>query len=145
MIALDTNILIYAIGRDEHAPAAVSIVLRAAAAGAVLPLQVLAEFANACRKKNIADSAQLRARISEFEAAFAVFPTAGYHLDLALRAADRYRLAFFDALICMVAADAGATTLLSEDMHDGLSIGSIEVLNPFLPANAARLQAALAR
>ena len=141
MIALDTNILVYAVGRDPRTPAAVSTILQAAAADAILPLQVLVEFANVCRKKGLGNTTQLAARISEFEASFTIVPTTTYHLDLALRVVDRFRLAFFDALICMVAAEAGATTLLSEDMHDGLAIGPIKVLNPFVPGNADRLQA----
>ena len=34
--------------------------------------------------------------------------------------------------------------LLSEDMHDGLDLDGLTILNPFNPANTARIEAALA-
>ena len=53
--------------------------------------------------------------------------------------AARYQLQFFDAVIIAVARRAGATMLLSEDMHDGLTIDGLTILNPFREANAPKL------
>ena len=48
----------------------------------------------------------------------------------------RIQLAYFDALIITIAARAGATLLLSEDMQDGLEVDGLRVVNPFVAANA---------
>lgn len=49
--------------------------------------------------------------------------------------AARYDLQFFDAVIIAVARRAGATLLLSEDMHDGFVIDGLTIRNPFDAAN----------
>jgi predicted nucleic acid-binding protein len=53
----------------------------------------------------------------------------------ALDLADRKMLQYFDALIITVAARAGATMLLSEDMQDGLEVDGLLVVNPFVAGN----------
>ena len=55
----------------------------------------------------------------------------------------RYKLSYFDALIIAVAARAGATLLLTEDMQDGLEVGGLRLVNPFMAGNAALIDAAL--
>ena len=40
----------------------------------------------------------------------------------AVRLAERYQFAFYDSMIVAAALRAGCTTLLSEDMHQGLQI-----------------------
>lgn len=57
--------------------------------------------------------------------------------------AERHRLQYFDALICIVAQRSGASILFSEDMHDGLRLGMMTIVNPFAPTNAALLDQAL--
>jgi predicted nucleic acid-binding protein len=44
---------------------------------------------------------------------------------------DSAGLSWWDSLIISSALDCEATTLLSEDMQDGLAIRSLEILNPF--------------
>jgi predicted nucleic acid-binding protein len=53
--------------------------------------------------------------------------------------AERYKIAYFDALICAVASRAGATVLLSEDMADGMKIDGLRIVDPFDPGNQALL------
>jgi predicted nucleic acid-binding protein len=53
--------------------------------------------------------------------------------------AERKMLQYFDALIVAVTKRAGATILLSEDMHDGLEIGGLKIVNPFVAANETLL------
>lgn len=47
---------------------------------------------------------------------------------------DRFKLSWWDSLVVASALDAGATTLLSEDLQDGLAIGTLSVVNPFAGA-----------
>jgi predicted nucleic acid-binding protein len=44
---------------------------------------------------------------------------------------DRWKLSWWDSLIVASALDARATSLLSEDLQDGLVIKSLKILNPF--------------
>jgi predicted nucleic acid-binding protein len=53
LIALDTNILVYSVLEDEakrRNSQAVGILQRLGATGAVVPLQVIGEFLNVCRR-----------------------------------------------------------------------------------------------
>lgn len=140
MIALDTNILVYAVEQGEKPAIARSIVARAMAAGCIIPAQVLAEFANVCRRKSIASSGEVLEVLSALTDTFSIIPTGSDAVSRAIMLADRRRIAFFDALIAHVAREAGATTLLSEDMHDGADLDGITVLNPFFPTNAERVR-----
>lgn len=146
MIALDTNVLVYAIDRSEPDKRARALPLlgNCARANAVVPLQVLGEFLNACRIRRKLPPAEARLRVDAWAAVYEVRPTRAADLIDASRLSERFDLRFFDALICTVSLDAGATILLSEDMHDGLDIGGLTILNPFNPANTDRIEAALA-
>lgn len=44
---------------------------------------------------------------------------------------EGWSLSWWDSLIAASALESGATTLLSEDMQDGLVIFSIKIVNPF--------------
>ena len=48
-------------------------------------------------------------------------------------------LPFWDALIWAVAERAGAASLVSEDFQPGRRLGRVNIVDPFDPANAARL------
>jgi predicted nucleic acid-binding protein len=142
LIALDTNILIYAEdaedsdGRREQALALMDVL---APVGAIIPLQVLGEFLNVCRSKGILAFDLAATQASLYAATFDAPPTALDDLLDGATLAAQHRLQFFDAVIIAVARRAGATILLSEDMHDGLVIDGLTVLNPFNDANAPLL------
>jgi predicted nucleic acid-binding protein len=44
---------------------------------------------------------------------------------------DRYSFSWWDSAIVAAATLQGCRVLLSEDLHDGLMIGDLEVINPF--------------
>jgi predicted nucleic acid-binding protein len=58
-------------------------------------------------------------------------PADGELLDRVWLIEDRYRLAFWDALIVAAAVAAGARILLSEDMQEGAEIEGVLIVNPF--------------
>ncbi len=53
-----------------------------------------------------------------------------YHRGLDLQ--DRYRFAFYDALIVAAALEAGCARLLSEDLQHGQQIEGLIIENPFV-------------
>jgi predicted nucleic acid-binding protein len=127
---LDTNVLIYAFAandpRGEKAEALV-------AAGGTISVQVLNEFANVSGRK-------LGRAWDEIESAISVLRmlldapvplTVELH-EVALALARGHGFAFYDALIVAAASRSGCSVLYTEDMHDGQTIGGLEIRNPFV-------------
>jgi predicted nucleic acid-binding protein len=52
-------------------------------------------------------------------------------LENAWHVQGRYRLSWWDSLIAAAAQVVGCTYLLTEDLQDGLQLGSVRVVNPF--------------
>jgi predicted nucleic acid-binding protein len=146
LIAFDTNILIY--GQqgeaDPRRRQAIDLIDSATLAGAIIPAQVLGEFLNVCIRRLRLPP---RDAIEQTEEYARVFVCPLTELDDQIDAASlsaNNQLQFFDALIISVAARAGAKILLSEDMHNGLRLAGLTILNPFDPANETTIAAALA-
>lgn len=142
MIALDTNILVYAEspddpeGRHIAALSAMEILTRG---NAIIPMQVIGEFLNVCRKRQIMSPVRAVQKAADFAIVFAVPSTQIGDLTTAALLSDRHALQFFDAVILTVAKRAGATVLLSEDMQDGVEIDGVRIVNPFAAANGTLL------
>ena len=145
MIAFDTNILIYGQEQSDHPKHATAIRLLYAAAltDACIPMQVLGEFINVCIRKFGIPPADVIDQVEEYGRLFLCPETRIADLIDAASLANKRKLQFFDALIITVAARAGATLLLSEDMQDGLEVAGLTILNPFNPHNATKVEAAL--
>ena len=138
MIAFDTNVLIYAEDAGDeggrHARAA-TLLSRLANTGALIPVQVLSEFVNVCRNKALVPLDLAVGKVGNYRLLFDTPQTEVADVQKAALVAGRYKLQFFDALIVIVSARAGASLLLSEDMQDGLEIEELRIINPFNPAN----------
>ncbi len=52
-------------------------------------------------------------------------------LQAALAARQKYRISLWDASILEAARSLGCATVLTEDLADGQSYGSVKVVNPF--------------
>lgn len=81
------------------------------------------------------DLADAFERASSYVDLFDTPATAFIDMEQATDWSRAFELQFFDALIAAVAARAGATMLLSEDMQDGLEIDGLRIINPFAAAN----------
>lgn len=135
-VFVDTNVLAYA--RDLREPAKQSIAQRwlevlAERRTGRLSWQVLAEFHSVAThpKKLAATAAQARADIVALQA-WAPCPTDAALFESAWRLADRYRLAWWDALIVAAARRCDCAILLSEDLQNGLVIDDVlRILDPF--------------
>jgi predicted nucleic acid-binding protein len=142
LIALDTNFLVYAASVEDASgrhKSALQILDELAKTGAILPLPIVGELFNACRKKKFAEIDAVAAKMGVWKVAF---DCASASIDDYLKAAQlcqQHNLQYFDALIMTVAARAGATILLSEDMQDGFQIEGLKIVNPFAAANETLL------
>jgi len=133
LIALDSNIVLYAIDHTSGPRHLVArdIVKEAALSGGIVPMQVLAEMLAVVHRKMPALRSIANEAFDGIMSSCIVPETNAQHLRDAFIIAARYQLQFFDSLILTVAAAAGATTLYSEDMQDGLTIGQLAIRTPF--------------
>jgi predicted nucleic acid-binding protein len=138
LIAIDTNILAYAEqkedaqGRHEQA---IVLMEKLTTGTHCIPIQVFAEFMNACRKKKLLSMEQSARKIHLYGNVFETPYTLQDDLIAAAELLTRFKLQYFDALIIAVSNRAGATILLSEDMQDGLEVDGLRILNPFVAEN----------
>jgi predicted nucleic acid-binding protein len=126
----DTNVLVYLASGDaakaDQAEAAV-------AAGGVVSVQVLNELANAARRKMQMSWADTHAFLDTLRGLLTVHPLTIEIHESGLRLAERYGFSLYDAMIAAAALQAGCDTLLSEDMHDGLTLDEgLRIANPFV-------------
>jgi predicted nucleic acid-binding protein len=125
----DTNILIYAQQDGEKAERSRVLLSN----GGKLSVQVLNEFVAVARRKQNKDWSEIAEAIADV-LVLADQPLAlSFDLHIAARAlAETTQLSFYDALIVASAIEAGCSTLYSEDMQHGRTIGNLTIRNPFI-------------
>ncbi len=127
-VFFDTNVLLYLLSDDAAKADTTEALL---AERGFISVQVLNEAAAVCIRKFKMPWPEVRVFLDALKACCEVLPITLTTHESAVALAARYRLSFYDALICAAALESGAETLLSEDMHDGLSIGRLQLRNPF--------------
>ena len=135
---LDTNVLVYALDRrePEKRDRAREVLRRLGASGAVLPAQVLSEFANVCLRKlePRPDPAAVQREVERLLLAFPVLPLTGPVVLEALRGVREYLLSYYDAQIWAVARLGQVGVVLSEDFNPGAVLDGVSFANPLDPA-----------
>ena len=134
---VDTNIWVYTV--DARDPAkrrrALEVVGPASRHELVLSTQVLAEFYAVVTRKLAQPLAPANARaLATQMAAFAVVSVDAPLVLSAIEASAGWGISVWDALIIRAAEIAGCTVLLSEDLADGRTYGSVRVVNPLVEA-----------
>ena len=136
---VDSNVLVYSVDVTEAAKQdiAVDVIRRLTASrrGAV-SIQVLGEFFNVSTRKLRSPLTQNAAEeiVQTYLDSWEVVSLTEPLLKEAIRCAQQHQLSYWDGLIWAAARQAGAATLLSEDMQDGRNIEGVRVLNPLLPS-----------
>lgn len=135
MIAVDTNVLVYAEGMGDDARNATARDILDAIPNKelVLPLQALAELAHVLTRKARLDLSGVRERVDRWAVLSILAPTMESTFSSALSLATERRLQVFDAIILAASAEAGCRLLLSEDMQDGFVWRGVTVADPFAP------------
>jgi predicted nucleic acid-binding protein len=127
-VFLDTNILLYLVSAETaKADRAEELV----AAGGVISVQVLNEFASVALRKFAMGLPEIREVLSAVRAICSVEPLSERTHDLALELTERFQLCFYDSLIVAAAILADCSILYSEDMQDAQTIESVTIRNPF--------------
>jgi predicted nucleic acid-binding protein len=140
-VAFDTNVLLYA----ELEPGTVkgdlagSLIERASIEQGIIAAQVVGEFLAVVRRKRRELFPSACAFAIELTSLFNIAETDASVMRTAIELVQRHRLLFWDAVICAASLKADATHLLSEDMHDGLNVAGLRIIDPFDPSNRAEL------
>lgn len=127
----DTNVLLYLLSEDQAKAQRAEAEL---AAGGVISVQVLNEFAAVARRKAGLSYAEIREVAATVRAVCQVDNlTLNVH-DIALHLAEQAGLAVYDAMIVASALSAGCRELVTEDLQHGQCFSErLVVRNPFVP------------
>lgn len=138
MNAVDTNVLVYSIDADEPSRQRKAIdllgVLTQRPNQAVLLWQVASEFLNQLSRwqsQNKLQPAQVELAFGKTLSLFPLaLPTAGvFQRSIQLR--SRHSVSHWDSMLLAACAEAGVSTLYSEDLTDGAIYDTVRVVNPF--------------
>ncbi len=142
---VDTNIWVYAVDDDEPQKQAQALEVLEPTAGRdlVVSAQVLGEFWVVIRRK-LADTLPEQDAIALVDRmrSLPVVPFDGDLIAAAISNTRRWQVSYWDALILTAAEVSGCETVLSDDLSDGSSYGSVRVENPFRTVDAAAAAAA---
>jgi predicted nucleic acid-binding protein len=125
----DTNVIIYLTDlRDSTRLVSRGLIK----GGGVVSVQVLNETTRVLRGRRFNLSwDQVNDVLNGIKATCDVVPLTLATHERALAYANRYKVGIYDANIIAAAVLAGCTTLFSEDMHNGLVIDGLTILNPY--------------
>lgn len=126
----DTNVLIYAVAKDDPRSARAEELLDA---GGMLSVQILNEFVSVARRKILMPWGEVTEALGAFEVLCpSPLPITIETHQAALKIAQKHGYNIYDALVVAAAAQAGCETLYSEDFQDGQKIDArLTIRNPF--------------
>lgn len=132
MIAVDTNVFIYAYDTSSPDKRDRARALLIRLDGAILLWQVACEFIAASRKilSPEYDPVVIWQRLDEIRAVFPLIPPTKAALELARSLHTSRGVSFWDAMLVGACLSAGVSTLYTEDLP-GSRIEGLEILNPF--------------
>jgi predicted nucleic acid-binding protein len=138
MNAVDTNVLLYSVDRNEPTKQLKAqqllIQLHSTTEPTVLLWQVLGELTQQLRRwrdQGKLAPADFSQQVRAFRHLFPlILPTAEV-FDCAMGLAERFSLSHWDSMLLGACQTAGATRLYTEDMGAPRNIDGIELVNPF--------------
>jgi len=146
-LSFDSNILVYAADLDagQRNVVAFDLLRRAARIDCILTLQSLGEFFYTVTRKGKRNFQDAAGFIDDWRSVFPVHSADDRALTEAVAAVRRDSISFWDAMMWATVRQAGCRLLLSEDLHDGQTLGSVTFVNPFAPKNSTLIEAILPR
>ena len=138
MNAVDTNVFVYFFDDEEPAKQAKATELLdrlvQPPSETVLLWQVAGESLSCLRRWESAGKRSDADVDADIQDILAMFPLAFPTKEVILRALDlhsRYSLSHWDSMLVAACIEAGVDTLYSEDLDDGATYDSVEIVNPF--------------
>ena len=135
MIAVDTNVLIYAHDpRDSRKQSVALSILNSLTDGALL-WQVACEFVASSRKLEPFGLPQTQARqeIRTLQSAWTCLLPSWDLLEQSRQLTSQYNLSFWDSMIIAACLETGVERLYSEDFDSYPKIRNLQIVNPFKP------------
>jgi predicted nucleic acid-binding protein len=132
MIAVDTNILVYAEGLDDHArrDSARQLLSHIPREQIIVAVQVIGELFNVLTRRGVSLD-EAGQRTLRWKESLATQETSPSVIETALEMATTHHIRIWDAVILAAAAEARCDLLLSEDFQDGFAWRGVTVVNPF--------------
>ncbi len=138
MNAVDTNVLVYFVDKDEPVKRAKAVkLLDALVKGdveTVLLWQVAAEFLSCLRRwenEGRISRQEILENLGRLESMFRCVPPPQSVLRKSLELSSRYSLSHWDSMLLAACTEAGIHTLYSEDLDPGTQYDGVIVVNPF--------------
>jgi predicted nucleic acid-binding protein len=135
---LDSNIFVYLFDdRDDRKREIAERLVRQGleSSSASISYQVIQETLNVLTRKLAVPASESDARRfldDVLVPLWKVWPSQRlYHRALDIQ--NQYRYGFYDSLILGAAIEGGCSTLQTEDLQDGQSLGGVVIANPFRP------------
>jgi len=127
-IFLDSNVLLYLLSADAGKADTAEALLTQAP---TISVQVLNEITSVCLLKLKMPWSEITDLLQAVKATCRIVPLTVETHAQAVRVAQQHHLSFHDAHIVAAAIASGASTLMSEDMHAGLTVLGVRIQNPF--------------
>ena len=130
---LDTNILVYSIDSSaglRHGLAR-EIVNESVGRDCRLTLQAVSEFYASITRKRVVPRGEAAAQAEDFLMMFPTSAASPTAVRKALAISVAARASYWDALLVCTAAEAGCTTILTEDLDNGALLSGVRIINPF--------------
>jgi predicted nucleic acid-binding protein len=131
---VDTNVWVYAVDLAEPAKRsrALEVLAPSGDKDYVVSVQVLGEFYNTVtgKLKTAVPASDAKLFIERMKG-LPVIPLDVSIVDAAIAGATAWGISYWDALIVAAAAAAGCSVVITEDLANGVTYGSVRVENPF--------------
>jgi predicted nucleic acid-binding protein len=127
---LDTNILIYAFGKQDDArkQLAIEIITKCN----IISLQVVNETIYVLQRKFKFPNPELNKVVEFIKQNFVISDVNINTLDQTLKIAETYGFSFWDSMIVAAALNNHCSILYSEDLHHNQVVeGRLQIVNPF--------------
>jgi predicted nucleic acid-binding protein len=133
-VALDTNLLVYAVGIDDLRKQNIVLDLLSdiPTYEIVLSVQVLAEFYRVCTGKAGFSREEAAILTRAWRQRHVIIGTFDHVLDRSIDLALHHQLTIWDSLVVASSVEAKCELLLSEDMHHGFTWSGVTIVNPFI-------------
>jgi predicted nucleic acid-binding protein len=127
---LDTNILIYAFGKQDDARKQVAIEIISKCT--IISLQVVNETIYVLQRKFKFPDSELNKVVEFIKQNFVISDLNINTLDQTLKIAETYGFSFWDSMMVAAALNNHCSILYSEDLHHNQIIeGRLQIVNPF--------------
>jgi predicted nucleic acid-binding protein len=144
-VALDTNILIYAVGVNDlrKQDFILDLLAEIPPYDIVLSVQVLAEFYRVSTGKAGFSPEEAAILTRSWRQRHTIVGTFDHVLDRSIDLALRHQLTIWDSIVVASSVEAKCKLLLSEDMHHGFIWSGVTVVNTFAAPRHPRLESLL--